>query len=209
MTPRTDTPRAKSLKASRRPGFTLIELILVMTILTTVIGVAAPSLARFFRGRTLDSEAKRLLALTRHGQNRAVSEGVPIELWLDATQRTFGLETATSYDHLDAQTLNFTLDTDIQIEVINIDPESATYTANSPNRSRTANSRSSGNLLNRASQPPVLSKHPSLPTIRFLPDGSIDDSSPQLLHLTDRDSASLWLALARNRVSYEIRTQNR
>src|SRR5207253_10956500 len=47
---------------SLRSGFTLIELILVMTILTIAVSLTAPALANFFRGRTLDSEARRLLA---------------------------------------------------------------------------------------------------------------------------------------------------
>ena len=36
--------------------------------------------------------------------------------------------------------------------------------------------------------------HATLPTIRFLPDGSIGDTSPQMLRLTGRDGDSLWLA---------------
>ncbi|MCX6930914.1 MAG: prepilin-type N-terminal cleavage/methylation domain-containing protein, partial [Verrucomicrobia bacterium] len=69
------TPHAPS-------AFTLIELILVMALLTIVISLTAPSLSKFFRGRTLDSEARRLLALTRSGQSRAVSEGMPMDLWV-------------------------------------------------------------------------------------------------------------------------------
>jgi type II secretion system protein H len=61
-------------------AFTLIELILVMTILLVVMAVAFPSLRGFFRGRNLDSEARRILALTRYGQSRAVAEGVPVVL---------------------------------------------------------------------------------------------------------------------------------
>ena len=68
-------------------GFTLIELMLVLTLLLIVIGVAFPSLQHFFRGRNLDSEARRFLSLTRYGQSRAVSEGVPMVLWIDARNR--------------------------------------------------------------------------------------------------------------------------
>src|SRR4051794_2206607 len=70
------------LHPGRLKAFTLIELILVMTVLTIPASITAPALANFFRGRTLDSEARRILALTRQGQNRAVSEGLPMELWL-------------------------------------------------------------------------------------------------------------------------------
>jgi hypothetical protein len=58
-----------------------------------------------------------------------------------------------------------------------------------------------------ASVPPVILKQPNLPTIRFLPDGSFGDSSPQTLQLMDRDGASRWLMLSRNRLNYEIRAQ--
>jgi len=44
-----------------------------------------------------------------------------------------------------------------------------------------------------------------LPTIRFLPDGSIGESSPQVLHLTSSDGGSLWLAQSRDGSNYEIR----
>src|SRR3954453_22495301 len=79
-------------------AFTLIELILVMTILTIAISVTAPALANFFRGRSLDSEARRLLALTRQGQSRAISEGVPMQLWVDAAHGGYGLEAEPSYE---------------------------------------------------------------------------------------------------------------
>src|SRR5690242_12890691 len=66
-------------------AFTLIELILVMMILAIAVSFTAPALANFFHGRSLDYEARRLLSLTRQGQSRAVSEGVPVELWFDSS----------------------------------------------------------------------------------------------------------------------------
>src|SRR5689334_15919462 len=70
--PHTNRTR-RSLPAVKRPeshapGFTLIELILVMAILTVAVSITAPALSNFFHGRTLDSEARRMLALTRQGQ---------------------------------------------------------------------------------------------------------------------------------------------
>src|SRR5262249_35221447 len=67
-------------------AFTLIELILVMTLLAIVLAIASPALSRFFKGRGLDNEARRFLALTRHAQSRAVGEGVPMVLWFDTKQ---------------------------------------------------------------------------------------------------------------------------
>src|SRR6266436_3541221 len=104
-------------------AFTLIELILVMAILTIAVSITAPTLGHFFSGRALDSEARRLLALTHNGQSRAVSEGFPMELWVDARERTYGLEaefsTGTGGNDRDTKAEDFTLDRDVKIEIPN------------------------------------------------------------------------------------------
>src|SRR6266540_3620386 len=66
--------RTRNNESDRVRAFTLIELLLVMALLLLVFGVTLPSLKGFFRGRNLDSEARRFLSLTRYGQSRAVSE---------------------------------------------------------------------------------------------------------------------------------------
>jgi prepilin-type N-terminal cleavage/methylation domain-containing protein len=178
---------------TKRRGFTLIELILVMALLTIVISLTAPKLSRFFHSRTLDSEARRLLALTRSGQSRAVSEGVPMDLWVDVEQGTFGLEAEPSYDASDPNAVDFTLDGGLQLGVVN---KPVVTSANTLNRNQQAST---------ASIPRVKLVHANLPTIRFLPDGSVAESSPQMLRLTSGDGGSLWLALSRDSVNYEIR----
>src|SRR5262249_21799177 len=85
-----------SALSERTRGFTLIELMLVMALLAVVLAVSAPSLSKFFKGRTLDSEARRFVSLTRYGQSRAVSEGVPMMLWIDPKERTYGLQEETT-----------------------------------------------------------------------------------------------------------------
>jgi hypothetical protein len=168
-----------------------------MAMLTIAVSVTAPALANFFRGRSLDSEARRLLALTRHGQSRAVSEGVPMELWVDTSQGAFGLEAEPSYETEDPKKVEFTLDSDMQLETVNSDPSGSSTVMSL--------SRPAG-LASAASSAPLLSNHPNLPRIRFLPDGSISETSPSMLRLTGRDGRSLWLAQSRNRLGYEIRT---
>jgi prepilin-type N-terminal cleavage/methylation domain-containing protein len=165
-------------------GFTLIELVVVMTLLVVSISIAWPALSNFFRGRTLDSEARRLLALTRQGQSRAVSEGVPMVLWVDPARRSYGLEEDSSYTVNDPKATEFSLDSNLQIEVVN------------------------GNTLNSA---PVRShasgNHMNVPQIRFEPDGTVADASVQSVRLLDRTGISFWLTQSRNRQSYEIRNQ--
>lgn len=183
--------RITSLRA-----FTLIELILVMTILAIAVSFTAPALANFFRGRSLDYEARRLLSLTRQGQSRAASEGVPMELWFDSAKGAYGLEAEPSYEPVDSKAVTFTLDSPMQIEISTL--SSPTSAGNS--------GMTSASTTSAAVTP--MSNHPGLPKIRFLPDGSISESSPQMLHLVGRDEMSLWLMLSRNRLNYEIRTRN-
>ncbi|MGH8024910.1 MAG: pilus assembly FimT family protein [Limisphaerales bacterium] len=76
-------------------GFTLIELVLVMALLVVAVSMVAPRFSDFVRGRALDSEARRLLALTDAGESRAVSEGMPMVLWFDQKDGACGLEEET------------------------------------------------------------------------------------------------------------------
>ena len=188
--------RAVRFAHQAQRGFTLIELILVMALLTIVISLTAPKLSRFFHGRTLDSEARRLLALTRSGQSRAVSEGVPMDLWVDTEQGTFGLEAEPSYDTSYPKAVDFELDSGLQLEVV-------AKTVAAPANTVTMNRNQQPSI---ASVPRVNLVHASLPTIRFLPDGSIGEASPQKLHLTSTDGGSLWLAQSHDGLSYEIQS---
>src|ERR1017187_2515835 len=80
-----------SVRPPRRDAFTLIELIIVMALLAIVIALGAPRLARFFHGQTVAAEGQRLLALTRYGQSRAASEGLPMILWMNPAIGTYDL----------------------------------------------------------------------------------------------------------------------
>ena len=177
-----------------RRAFTLIELILVMAILTMSASITVPTLTRFFRARTLDSEARRFLALTRNGQSRAVSEGLPMNLWVDPDLGRFGLEAEPSYDNEDPQKVDLTLDPGLQIR---IEARAVSASTNSSNPMQ---------VKSVASVPKTMLVQPGLPTIRFLPDGSIADTSPMMLALVARDGSALYLKQSRNRLTYEIKT---
>lgn len=156
---------------------------LVMAMLLIVVAVAFPSLKNFFRGRNLDSEARRFLALTRYGQSRAVSEGVPMLLWIDAQNGRYGLETQTGYTDTDTKAVQFTLDEKLKLEV------SVNQTA-SMTRSNlwTQNSSASG----------------TLPAIRFLPDGFIGETSPGNVIIREADSSTILVRESTNHLRYEI-----
>jgi prepilin-type N-terminal cleavage/methylation domain-containing protein len=189
-----DSGKAARASGAVRRGFTLIELILVMALLTVVISLTAPRLSRFFRGRTLDSEARRLLALTRSGQSRAVSEGIPIDLWVNVADGQVGLEAEPSLETSDSKAVDLQIDERLKLEV-----EARVAAAPATTMSRRTVARV-------ASLPRVQLAHAELPAIRFLPDGSIGESSPIKLRLTGADGESLWLAQAQDGLAYEIRS---
>ena len=72
-------------------GFTLLELIMVMVILSTVLAMAAPSLSGFFGSRQTHDTAAQILALTQLARSQAISEGIVYRLNFDTVERTYWL----------------------------------------------------------------------------------------------------------------------
>ena len=184
MTLRTGKNQIKSVEATGPRAFTLIELILVMALLVIVIAVASPSLSRFMRGRTLDSEARRFVSLTRYGQSRAVSEGVPVVLWINTRQGSYGLRQEAGYTEQDAKAVDFLLGKDLRLEVANLPAQ----------------------LGPLAQARATRQTDPNTPMLRFPPDGFIDETSPQSVVLRDQSGESIWITQSRNRLNYEIHT---
>lgn len=107
-------PKPNSKRNSQR-GFTLIELIIVMVLLTTVLAVAAPALSKFFKGRVLKDETRRFMALLKHGRNEAISDGVPMVFWVDVNFKRFGLSPRESYEDHGSRTFEFQLNEALEI----------------------------------------------------------------------------------------------
>lgn len=188
------TPACPAVRHSGR-AFTLLELILVMAILTIGFGVAAPALSKFFRGRSLDSEGRRLYALIRYGQERAVSEGMPMNLTLDNAEKHLTLAAEPGYETEDSKKVEVEMDSEMQMETFNTNMVAGASISTDPwNRSTTSRNRNAASTM---------------PTIRLLPDGTIAESSPQVIKLTGRDGITLYVGQNRNRLGYEIREQAR
>jgi prepilin-type N-terminal cleavage/methylation domain-containing protein len=100
-----------------RHGFTLLELVLVMVLLTIVLSLVMPTLTKFFGGRMLDSEVRQFVALTHYGQSRAVSDGVPMVLWVDPRAGTYGLEQETGYNDGDSKAEYYAIDPGLTMSV--------------------------------------------------------------------------------------------
>ena len=164
-------------------AFTLIELVLILALLVAVTSLTLPVMARFVRGRALDTEARRLVALMHAAQSRAVSEGAPMMLWVNEKTGAYGLAAEASGQSRSVQTgggqngdskaEDLTVDSTLVLAVVNAGKGDPTMFNN-------------------------------LPAIRFQADGTVDENSPQTLKLTDSDGFSRWLVETRLRTGYEV-----
>jgi prepilin-type N-terminal cleavage/methylation domain-containing protein len=98
-------------------AFTLLELILVMGLLAMMLAISSPWLAQFTKGRSLVEESRRFLALTRYARNEAASRGVQMDLWIDTSAKTYGLEPAPGFGTEDEKTLDYALASTLSFDV--------------------------------------------------------------------------------------------
>lgn len=164
-----------------------------MALLSTVLGVAAPSLSRFFRGRGLDSETQRFLALTRLAQSRAVAEGVPMIVWVDDDASRYGLQAEFTYTDEDEQAVEFEVEKDLQVET----PTWAT-----------SSNRVVASVNLRASNVSPIPRDAT--RLRFPPEGFVPTENPPWVKFRERREDAtgnpLWVAQSRNGRQYEIWT---
>jgi prepilin-type N-terminal cleavage/methylation domain-containing protein len=169
-------------------GFTLIELIFVLVILAITAVFVSTSMSRFFRGRALNFEARRLLSLTHYGQSRAVSEGMPVILWFNPATSSYGLSLQSTYafndqPEGDRQAVTYTTDPTVTLEI------------------------ATGGVLPGISEQDDerLGAPDGVSYIRFNPDGFFDESSTAKIFLRQANEEGLELVQTRNRLGYEIR----
>ncbi len=77
--------------AHAQPGFTLMELIVVLALLTMTAALAAPQLAGFVRGRASNEECRRLLSATEFARSEAVARGERKILWISQDGTEYGV----------------------------------------------------------------------------------------------------------------------
>lgn len=105
--------------ATARRAFTLIELILILSLLVIITSLVTPAMSNFIRGRALPAETRRLFALIHAGQSRAVSEGMPMLLWIDEKENSYGLEAETPPKDGDPKEERLSVDETLQVSVVN------------------------------------------------------------------------------------------
>jgi prepilin-type N-terminal cleavage/methylation domain-containing protein len=167
-----------------RAAFTLVELVVVMSIMVVVVAVAAPSFKAFLHGRNLEDEARRFLSLTRYGQSRAVSEGLPADLWMNVKTSQYGLATSGGYTETWTNPISFTLDSDVTMQV----------------------SASAALPTTRSNfwTPLIMGSRGLASVIHFQPDGFISDSSPQSIHFRQGTDPEIWVVENANHQRYDL-----
>ena len=80
--------RNNSLRGS---GFTLVELVMVLAIITILTSIAVPFLRGFLAGRKSANAAAQVIALAQYARTQAVGTGVVYRLNVDAASKTYWL----------------------------------------------------------------------------------------------------------------------
>jgi prepilin-type N-terminal cleavage/methylation domain-containing protein len=173
--------RQSNPSLSARAAFTLIELIFVMAILAIGAAFVAPNMTSFFHGRVLSSEARRMLSLIHYGQSRAIAEGVPVLLWLNTRDATYGLSIQSGYVEADDRASSFTLEPGLTMETPLTDPAPVSELGDE-----------------------TFGVPSGLAVIRFLPNGFFDEISTPKIVIHQGSEGALELIPTANRLSYEI-----
>jgi type II secretion system protein H len=177
----------------QRDAFTLVELILVMALIVMTTAIVLPSLTRFFGARSVDSEARRFMALMHYGQTRAVSDGIPMIIWIDSAHRAYGLQQEPGYAGHDPLEEDNTLADGLKIDTVR-------NTLKLP----VANSQTGRIVTGQVAQGKT-----RLPAIYFSPDGAINYAmSVGGVSIQNAGDPPVWIALNSSEMSYGIQSQN-
>ena len=113
-------------------AFTLVELLLVLSLLVIITTMVAPAMSNFIRAKAVDAESRRLFALMHAAQSRAVSEGMPMLLWVDEKSGAYGLIAETPAKGGDPKAENLAVDENVQIAVLTSGKTAVTTYQNLP-----------------------------------------------------------------------------
>lgn len=169
-----------------------------MALLVTLAAVIVPSLARSMRGRNLDGQADRLLALTEYGRDEAVSQGIPMVMWVDVDGSRFGVDTKPGYGSgaENARAREYTLEDDAHFDPVGQGMVSSVPPAGTTAQGQTTSTAAGGT-------------HGGVIVAEFAPDGTLDPGSLPSVRVVDRTGESLAISQTADAYGYEIVKGNR
>lgn len=91
-------------RADRQPlqgGFTLVEMLVVLTIISILLAVAAPSFKNFSDKRKLTTEGDSISSLAHYARDTAMADGEPYMIVFNLMEQTFWLAKASALEYGD------------------------------------------------------------------------------------------------------------
>lgn len=88
---RTPTSRARTFEKSRRGGFTLIELMMVIIVISFIAAIVLPRFDPFIPSRRLKSAARRLSGTITLAYGESVAKNKPYRLYFDPMNDSYWL----------------------------------------------------------------------------------------------------------------------
>ena len=158
-----------------------------MTLMVIAVSTVSPSLRFFLKGRSQEDEARRFLELTRYGISRAVEEGLPVDLWINVKQNTYGMAACRGYTETKTNSMTFQADADVTMQV----------------------SQPPGMLTQSNFWTPLNTRRGAMVVIRFQPDGFISDTSPQTVKFTQGNDPEIWVTENANHMRYDLELNHR
>jgi prepilin-type N-terminal cleavage/methylation domain-containing protein len=101
------------MKCSRNSGFTLLELIIVLVVITLIMAVAYPSLSRSSSSIRLRSTGRDIMNTFRYAKEKAITEQIGMKVAVDREKQKLILT-----NDLGDGALTYQLPTDVRIERI-------------------------------------------------------------------------------------------
>lgn len=88
-----------------------------MALLVILVGLVVPALARSVQGRDLKEEGTRFVSLTEYARSEAISQSVPVVVWVQPQSRSYGAEPKQGYDAAPGPAYHYTAAAGLQIAV--------------------------------------------------------------------------------------------
>jgi len=200
-------------------GFTLLELIVVMVIMSAVLAIAAPSLRMFSGSRPVADAAALIVALTQYARSQAIAEGrvyrlnfdmAKGEYWLTAQDRgafaPLGSEFGRVFSVPQGATVNW-IDPPPPLVVVNTPGLQLPGQLSAPDgvASTPMAGATPGLQLPGLARAPVASLSPTRDYITFYPDGRTEAAR---LRLTDRRQNALEVVCPAPAERFRVVTPN-
>jgi prepilin-type N-terminal cleavage/methylation domain-containing protein len=91
-------PRAHRASRPHDAGFTLVEVLVVLAIMSILLTIGAPSLKAFSEGRKLNAAADSVRALCLYARDAAMAEGETFVVVFDFSEQSFWLAKETALE---------------------------------------------------------------------------------------------------------------